>query len=108
MRKNILIVISVIFALISLVFTVLPLDTIAIAPIIPTALFAYLALRDSQGKQWHTARLLLIISGLLFVAVTGKTLLAKDEVETDMQFEQKKAESERQTTKELEELEGLE
>jgi hypothetical protein len=108
MRRKIFIGISVFFALISIVFTILPLDTLAILPIIPTAIFAYLAFRNADGKNWHASRLLLIISGLLFVIVVGKELLVKDEVETDHQFEQKKVQSERETTKELEELEGLE
>ena len=108
MRKKIFIGIAVFFALISLVFTILPLDTLAILPIIPTAIFAMLAFRNSKGKQWHASRLLLIVSGLLLVVVIGKQLFSEDEVETDQQFEQKKVQSERETAKELEELEGLE
>lgn len=108
MRRNIFIGISLVFALISIACTILPLDTLAIVPIIPTAIFAYLAFRNSHGKQWHISRLLLITSALLFVVVIGKQLFVKDQIETDQQFEQKKIQSERETAKELEELEGLE
>ncbi len=108
MAKKIFIGIAVFFALVSIVFTILPLDTLAILPIIPTAIFAFLAFRNSSGRQWHASRLLLIVSGLLFVVVIGKQLFATNEVETDRQFEQKKIQSEKETKKELEELEGLE
>lgn len=108
MRRKIFIGIAVFFALVSIVFTILPLDTLAILPIIPTALFAFLAFRKSDGRQWHASRLLLIVSALLFIVVIGKHFLIKDEIETDTQFEQKKIQSEKETAKELEELEGLE
>lgn len=108
MRRKIFIGIAVFFALVSIVFTILPLGTLAVIPIVPTMVFALLAFRGATGKQWHTARLLLIVSGLLFVIVIGKELLMEDKVETDRQFEQKKIESEKETAKELEELEGLE
>ena len=108
MRRKIFIGIAVFFAVISIVSTILPLDTLAILPIIPTAFFAFLAFRKSEGKQWHASRLLLIISGLLLVVVIGKQLFIKDEVEVDRQFEQKKVQSEKEDLKQLEELEGLE
>ena len=108
MQRKIFIGIAVFFALVSIVFTILPLDTLAILPIIPTALFAFLAFRNSEGRQWHASRLLLIISALLFIVVIGKHFLIKDEIEADAQFEQKKLQSEKETAKELEELEGLE
>lgn len=108
MRRKIFIGIAVFFALLSIVFTILPLDTLAIVPIVPTAVFAFLAFRNSEGKQWHASRLLLVISGLLFLVVIGKHFLISDEVEIDQQFEQKKVQSEKETAKELEELEGLE
>jgi hypothetical protein len=108
MRRKIFIGIAVFFAVISIVFTILPLDTLAFLPIITTALFAFLAFRKSKGKQWHASRLLLIISGLLLAIVIGKQIFIEDQVETDRQFEQKKVQSEKETTKELEELEELE
>ena len=108
MRKKIFVGIAVFFALISLVFTILPLDTLAILPIVPTAFFAFLAFRKSDGKIWHAARLLLIVSGLLLAVIIGKQLFIQDEIEVDQKFEQKKIQSERETAKELEELEGLE
>lgn len=108
MRRNIFIGIAIFFALISIVFTILPLDTLAILPIIPTAIFAFLAFRKSEGQQWHASRLLLIISGMLFLVVIGKQLLIDNEIETDEQFEQKKVQSEKDDVKQLEELEGLE
>src|SRR5688572_11593740 len=101
MGRKILIGIAIFFALISIVFTILPLDTLAILPIIPTALFAFLAFRKSEGKQWHASRLLLVVSGILLVVVIGKRIFINDDVETDRQFEQKKIQSERETAKEL-------
>jgi phosphoglycerol transferase MdoB-like AlkP superfamily enzyme len=107
MRK-VFIIIAVVFAIISIVFTFLPLGTLAIIPIIPTLLFGFLAFRGAEGKQWHAARLLLIIGGLTLLIVIGKEIFIKDEVIADKQFEAKKIESEKETKKELEELEGLE
>ena len=60
--------------------------------------FAYLAI----------AALILTIAALCSAVVLGKTLLVKDEVATDTQFEQQKIETKQEAKKELEELEGLE
>lgn len=108
MGKKILIGIGVFFALASIVFTILPLGTLAVIPIGVTAFFAFFAFRNATGKQWHAARLLLVVSGLLLVIVIGREFLIEDKIEADHQFELKKAESEKEDIKQLEELEGLE
>ena len=106
--KKVFIVLGVLFALISVIFTVLPLGTLAIIPIVPALFFGFLGFRNSYGKQMYISRLAILVAGLMLVIVIGKELLIKDEVIADEQFEQTKADSEKETVKELEEIEGLE
>ncbi len=108
MSKKIFTGLAVFFALISIVFTVLPLGTLAIIPIAPAIVFGFLAFRKSTGKVMHISRLALLVSALMLLIVIGKELFVTEEVAADKQFEQKKIDSEKQAKKELEELEGLE
>nr|WP_294773612.1 hypothetical protein [uncultured Flavobacterium sp.] len=107
MRKLFLIL-ACLFAVLGIAFTVLPLDTIAFLPIGLALVFGLLTLKQSQDTQKKFPKILLVIGALCSLAVLGKTLLIKDEVATDTQFEQQKIETKQEAQKELEELEGLE
>lgn len=106
--KKIYIGFALLFCLASIVFTVLPMGTIAFLPIALSIVFGFLALRNSDGRLLHASRLILFVSGSMLLIVVGKQIFIKDEIAADKQFEAKKAESEKETAKELEELEGLE
>lgn len=107
MRKLFLIL-TCFFTVLGIAFTVLPLDTIAFLPIGLALVFGLLTLKQSEDTQKKFPKILLVIGALCSLAVLGKTLLIKDEVATDTQFEQQKIETKQEAQKELEELEGLE
>ncbi len=84
------------------------MDTLAFLPIGLAIVFSLLALRKSEVAQKKLPKWLLIISVVCSVYVLGKTLLVKDEVAQDQTFEKEKIENNKESKKELEELEGLE
>lgn len=94
--------------IVSIAFTILPMDTIALLPIGGTLLvgtFSYFLLNKKKQK-WE--KYILILSLILAVIVIGKYLFIKDEVSVDTEFEQKQIESQKEDLKDLEELEELE
>ncbi|WP_396194693.1 hypothetical protein [Flavobacterium sp.] len=107
MRKLFLIL-TVVFSILGITFTLLPLDTLAFLPIGLALIFGLLTLKQSEASQKKLPKILLIIAALCSAVVLGKTLLIKDEVATDTQFEQQKIETKKEAQKELEELEGIE
>lgn len=105
MRKLFL-VLAIAFTVLSIVFSALPLDTIAFLPIGLALLFCLLLLKKSEDNQKMLPKILLFIGVLSSAFVLGKTLLIKDEVVEDTQFEQQKVETKMEAKKELEELEN--
>ncbi|MFM7018544.1 hypothetical protein [Flavobacterium sp.] len=104
MRKT-LVITAVIFTLISVLFTILPLDTLALAPIGLALLFNFLAFKKSDAKQRKFTKRLFIITYICALVVLGKTYLIKDKVAVDIKFEQQKVESKKEDLKDLEGLE---
>lgn len=104
MRKLFL-ALAILFTVLAIVFSVLPLDTIAFLPIGLALIFCLLLLKKSDDNQKKLPKVLLFICVLSSVFVLGKTLLIKDEVVQDTQFEQQKIENKQEAKKELEELE---
>jgi predicted histidine transporter YuiF (NhaC family) len=107
MRKLFL-VLAWVFTLLALVFSVLPMDTLAFLPVGLALVFNLLLLRKSEGGQKKLPKVLLFIGVLCSTYVMGKTLLITDEVAKDTQFEQQKIENQKESKKDLQELEGLE
>jgi hypothetical protein len=107
MRKTFLIL-SCFFTALSVLFALLPLDTLAFAPIIIASLLIAVTFVKSEIKQRVWPKRLFIITYLCAVIVVIKTAFIKDEVEVDQQFEQQKIETKQEAKQELEELEGLE
>ncbi|WP_395045625.1 hypothetical protein [Flavobacterium sp.] len=107
MRKLFLIL-SVFFALLSILFSALPLDTIAFAPIILASICLIITFIKSDENQRKLPKLIFVITYLCAAVVLFKTFLIKDEVAVDKQFEKEKIEIKQEAKKELEELEGLE
>lgn len=104
MRKLFLFL-ACLFTALAIVFSVMPMDTIAFLPIGLALVFSLLLLKKSNGNQKRFPNVLLILCVLSSVYVLGKTLLIKDEVEKDAQFEQQKIETKQEAKQELEELE---
>ena len=105
--RQLFLVITSIFTVLSVVFSFLPLGTLALVPIGIALLFGFLALKKSDLKQAKWVKVLLVVALLSLVFVVGKEIFMKDEVEVDQQFDTKKAESKKEAQKELDELEGL-
>ena len=103
--RQLFLVIASIFTILGVVFTFLPLGTLALLPIGIGMLFGFIALKKSDVKQAKWVKVLLVISVIALFFVVGKELFTKDEVEVDSQFEAKKLESKQEAQKELEDLE---
>jgi hypothetical protein len=103
MRKS-FIVIAFLFVILGIVFAVLPMGTLALAPVGLAILFSILAFIKSEPTEKALPKWLLIISVITLVVVVGKVLLIKDELAKDTQFEQKKIESKKEDMKDLEDL----
>ncbi|MDN3678170.1 hypothetical protein QWY90_12720 [Flavobacterium paronense] len=104
MRK-LLVVLAIIFTILSIIFSALPLDTIAFLPIGLGLLFCLLLLKKSEPNQKKLPNFLLFLCALSSVFVLGKTLLIKDEIVKDVKFEKEKIETKKEAKKELEDLE---
>lgn len=95
---------AIIFAVLAIIFTVLPLGTIPLLPIGLTLIFALLAIRFSKGEQKKLPKWIIIFSAVILLFVIGKVVFIQDKVQTDKQFEQKKVESKKEDIKDLEGL----
>jgi hypothetical protein len=104
MRKTFLIL-AIIFTVISIIFSVLPFDTLALAPIGITLIFIFIAFKKSSVKQRKGPKILFTITYICAIAVLGKTFLIKDKVAVDTQFEQQKIDTKQEAKKDLEDLE---
>jgi hypothetical protein len=102
--KNILIYFASFFAVLGIVFAILPLATIALLPVIIAVFLALLSIRFSNPKQKKFAKIVLLISSLTLLVVIGKEVFVKDEVTIDKQFEKEKVESKKEDIKDLEGL----
>ncbi len=103
MRKFLLIT-AIIFAILGIIFAVLPLGTIAFLPIVIAIIVSLLAFYKSTEKLKKLPRIVLIISAISLLVVVAKVVLIKDKVATDKQFEIKKEESKKEDMKDLEGL----
>jgi membrane-bound ClpP family serine protease len=103
MRKALNIV-AIVFLVLGVAFTILPMGTIALLPIGLTVLTAAVSFWQSKDKQRILPRIVLVLSVITFLVVIGKDVFVKDEVKVDQQFEQKKIESQKEDMKDLEGL----
>ncbi len=106
MRK-LLIVLTIILAIIGIVFTILPMGTLAFIPVGSAILLSIIAIILSKENQKMLPKYLLLASFIVFLAVVAKDVFVKDKIVTDQQFDEKKVESKEEAKKELEELEDL-
>lgn len=103
MRKA-FIVLAFIFAILGIVFVILPMGTLGVLPVGLSIVFAGLAYAKSEASNRNVPKWLIIVAGLTLVVVMVRAMMP-DEVEKDVQFEQKKIESKQE---DLQDLEGLE
>lgn len=107
MRKT-LIIGSVLFSIAGITFTILPMGTIAMIPILIAIVCAFLSIIKSDNTRKRIPKTLFIGTVILFLVAIGKDVFVKDKVSVDQQFMQEKQDSKQDAKKELEELEGLE
>ena len=105
MRKAYLIL-ALFFTFLAMVFSYLPLDTIAFLPIGLAFLFSLLLLKKSIQSQKKIPKTLLFICGIITLFVVGKTVFVKDEIVEDTKFEKEKVAIKKEAQKELEEIEN--
>ena len=103
--RNTFLFIAIALTIISIIFSALPLDTLALAPIGLALLFIFLAFKKSDTVQRKFIKVLFGVTYICALVVLGKTFLIKDKVAVDSKFEQQKVESKKEDLKELEELE---
>ncbi len=102
--KKVIIISAGFFCVLGIIFSYLPLGTIAILPIAVTLGLGFIALKQNQTAK--APKIILGIATLCLLFVLGKTFFVKDEVEVDAKFEQQKTEQKQQAKQELEELES--
>ncbi|MDO9153724.1 MAG: hypothetical protein Q7U47_08470 [Paludibacter sp.] len=106
MRK-LLIILSIIFTVIGVVFTILPMGNIALFPTSIAIVLSVFAVIFSKNNNKKLPKWILVLSTVTFLAVIGKDVFIKDQVAVDQQFIEKKEESKQDAQKELEGLDEL-
>jgi thiol:disulfide interchange protein len=106
MRK-LLIALALFFTLIGIVFTVLPMGTMAVLPMGIALVFAVLAFLKSDEDQKSVSKYLLFFTVIVLVFIVGKVVFIQDEVAEDAQFEETKIDSVNEAIEELDELDEL-
>lgn len=105
MRK-IFLILSILFLLVAIALTILPMGTIAFLPIGLALIFSLALLNKSSEKERKLANWLLTLSAICSFVVLLKVVFIKNNVEVDAKFEQQKVETKIEAKKELEELEN--
>ena len=104
MRK-LFIILAAVFAVVGLIFAILPMGSIAFLPIILAIVLALVAMWKSNDNQKKIPKWILIIALAILVLVTVKVVFVKDKVVVDQQFIQENVDSKEEAQQELEGLE---
>lgn len=104
MRK-LFIILAAVFAVVGLIFAILPMGSIAFLPIILAIVLALVAMWKSNDNQKKIPKWILVIALAILVLVTVKVVFVKDKVLVDQQFIQENVDSKEEAQQELEGLE---
>ncbi len=104
MRK-LFIILAAVFAVLGLIFAILPMGSIAFLPIILAIVLALVAMWKSNDNQKKIPKWILVIALAILVLVTVKVVFVKDKVVVDQQFIQENVDSKEEAQQELEGLE---
>ena len=104
MRK-LFIILAAVFAVVGLIFAILPMGSIAFLPIILAIVLALVAMWKSNDNQKKIPKWILVITLAILVLVTVKVVFVKDKVVVDQQFIQENVDSKEEAQQELEGLE---
>ena len=107
--KTLFNVLSIVFLVLGLAFTVLPLGTIAFLPIALALVFAAIAMMVSKETGKNLSKSLLYIGVALALAVIVKVMVVKHEIERPSDEDlQQQEQVDQENLNMLEELEALE
>lgn len=106
MRK-LFIVLAFIFAVLGVIFTILPTEKLGLIPAGIALIFSFLALQKSDIGQKEFPKIILVFSIIFIIVGLAKSFLIKDEVVIDKQDEIQKIESQKEDQKDLEALDVL-
>lgn len=104
--KKILIISACLFTVLTVIFSALPLGTLALLPIGLALILSFAALKNASTSNQKLPKILLAITVLSLLFVLGKELLIKEEVAKDDQFEKVIEQSKTENKKDLEALEN--
>ncbi len=105
--KKTFIVLCIIFGVMGIILTILPLGTLALTVVIPAMIFAFLAVFFSKEKPGKLPKILVLFTVTLFFTVLAKEVFTSDKVTQDTKFMQEKEKSLQDAQHDLEEIEGL-
>ena len=103
MRK-VLIILAFLFAILGIVFAILPMGTLGLLPVGLSLIFGGLAYYKSAAADKTVPKWLLIIATVTLVVVIARAMMP-DEVAQDAESDQQQIESQKEDLKDLEELE---
>lgn len=103
--SKLFIILAAVFAVVGLVFAILPMGSIAFLPIILAIVLALVAMWKSNDNQKKIPKWILVIALAILVLVTVKVVFVKDKVVVDQQFIQENVDSKEEAQQELEGLE---
>ncbi len=100
-------ILGIIGAILGLIISFLPISNLAIFPAVIGFILGLIAYLSTKKKNGNTSfpRIVVLLSLLAIIILTGKQLLFEDKVENDTEFIEKTEQSEEDAVKELEELE---
>ena len=93
--------------IIAIIFTILPMGTIALLPTLTAIILSFVAVLKSNFKLKILPKYLLVISISIFLVIIGREVFVQDKVADDKVFIQENENSKQEAQKELEELDGL-
>ena len=103
MRK-VLIVLAFLFAILGIVFAILPMGTLGVLPVGLSLIFGGLAYYKSEANDKAVPKWLLIVAAVTLVVIIGRAMMP-DEVAQDAESDQQQMETQKEDLKDLEELE---
>lgn len=96
---------SFFFLLIGIIFSILPMGTIAFLPLFFSIILIVLTIKNKANTQKKIIKIIIFTSSIVVLIVIGKEVFVKDKVATDLKFKQEQIDSKKDAQKELEGVE---
>jgi energy-coupling factor transporter transmembrane protein EcfT len=105
--KKASLILSILFCILTIVTTILPLGTIALIPIFLSYIFSFIYFKTTESSSKKIAKSILLITSICLFFVIYKTYFVENTVIKDDKFEAVKINNQNESKKELEELEEV-